>query len=171
MIPMLTPSNHWPCRWCSWWLFSIIVLAVDTRTDFVVLPSLLLPLMLVLILPSCNYCRWFPYWFHHIDACNGCLAWLFLPLMPVLILPSCNSSRWFPCSLHQIIGLVVDARGGSLASLLSPLMSVLILSSFSYCSIVNCSWCSSWLYSIIPRVVDVHADFITSLLLQIVAEE
>ena len=126
-------------RWHPYWFrgLAIITLAVDARTDFVVLPSLLLPLMLVLILPSCN------------------------------------SSRSFPCWLHHIIGLVADARGSSLASLFSPLMPVLISSSFSYCSviIINCSWCSCWLCSIIARVVGVHADFITSLILQIVVEE
>ena len=29
--------HHYSCRWCSWWLSSIIVVAVDARTDFVVL--------------------------------------------------------------------------------------------------------------------------------------
>ena len=67
--------TDWPCRWCLCWLSSIIVVAIDAHTDFVVLPSLLLPLMLVLILPSCP---WFPCWLHHVTAlpCRWCTWWL-----------------------------------------------------------------------------------------------
>ena len=147
LLPLMFVVHRVRIFLCVCWFTCV---AIDTRARVLVLwllplmfvlpseqPSLLLPLMLVMILPFCSYCRWFPYWFHH------------------------------------IIGLVIDIYNGCLALLFSPLMPVLISSSFSYCSviIINCSWCSCWLCSIIARVVGVHADFITSLILQIVVEE
>ena len=96
--PILSSCHRYSCRWCPYFFrrLAIVTLAVDARTDFVVLPSLLLPLMPVLLSSSCHRysCRWCPYFFRRlaivilaVDARTDLIVLpsLLLPLMPVLL--------------------------------------------------------------------------------------
>ena len=145
MIAMLTPSNHWPCRWCSWWLFSIIVVAVDVRTVWWIVCAffcvcadlLVVPLMLVLVFSCCGSCRWCSCWLH--SNHHYCL----LPLMLVLILPSWR--------------IVDDFHTDSVTSL--PLSLMLVIPLWHH----SCrNWCPYWFLRrlvIITRAVDARVDF------------
>ena len=120
LLPLMFVVHRVRIFLCVCWFTCV---TIDTRARVLVLwllplmfvlpseqPSLLLPLMLVMILPFCSYCRWFPYWFHHIiglviDIYNGCLALLFSPLMPVLISSSCHHCSCLWCARADFVVL------------------------------------------------------------------
>ena len=105
--------------------------------------------MLVLILPSCSYCRWFPYWFRHItglviDACNGCLAYC--------------SRRWCSCWFWRLVARIHESYADPITALLLPLMLVLILPLRTYCR-----WFPYWFHHSIGVVVDARGSSLASL--------